>query len=159
MRSVVSAAYPEFFRIGASGMEASYGYARRLVRKAVLFGLVDFVALILVAPLLPMILGTKYAGVAPAIQLLALIPVMRCVHWFLANALSGANAQGLRTVIQVGVALLNIGLNLLILPRWSWVGAAWTSLASDAVLVAAVYFAVQWKLPARSIREVAHATE
>jgi O-antigen/teichoic acid export membrane protein len=159
VRSVVSAAYPEFFRIGTGGMEATYGYAKRLIRKAILFGAVDFVALIFIAPLLPLILGPKYADVAPAIQLLALIPIMRCAHWFLADALSGANAQVLRTGIQVGVALLNIGLNLLILPRWSWVGAAWTSLASDAALMIAVYAAVQWKLPARTIREVAHATE
>jgi O-antigen/teichoic acid export membrane protein len=57
------------------------------------------------------------------------------------------------------VALLNIGLNLLILPRWSWVGAAWTSLASDAAMAIAVYATVQWKLPARSVREAVHATE
>jgi O-antigen/teichoic acid export membrane protein len=84
---------------------------------------------------------------------------MRCVHWFLADALSGANAQILRTSIQVGVALLNIGLNLVILPRWSWVGAAWTSLASDAVLMVGIYLAVQLKLPARPMQEVAHAME
>ncbi len=159
VRSLVSAAYPAFFRIGADGMEASYGYAKRLIHKAVIFGIVDFFGLVLIAPFLPIILGPRYAGVAPAIQWLALIPVLRCVHWFLADALSGANAQILRTGIQVGVALLNIGLNLIVLPRWSWVGAAWTSLASDGALLAAVYFAVQWKLSAGTIREVAHATE
>ena len=159
VRSLVSAAYPAFFRIGTGGMEASYSYAKRLVRKTVIFGIVDFFALVLIAPLLPHILGPKYAGVAPAVQWLALIPVMRCVHWFMADALSGANAQILRTGIQVGVALLNIGLNLVVLPRWSWVGAACTSLASDAVLMIAVYVAVQWKLTVGTIQEVAHATE
>ncbi|MGA2570311.1 MAG: glycosyltransferase [Terracidiphilus sp.] len=145
VRSLVSAAYPRFFRIGTEGVDATYGYAKRLIRKAVVFGAADFVALLLIAPVLPYILGPKYASVAPAVRLLALIPVMRCVHWFLADALSGANEQILRTIVQVGVALLNFGLNLVILPRWSWVGAAWTSLASDAVLVIAVYAAVQWK--------------
>jgi O-antigen/teichoic acid export membrane protein len=161
VRSVLSAAYPEFFRIGTGGMDATYGYAKRLIRKAIVFGAVDLVALIFIAPLLPLILGPKFAGVAPAIQLLALIPVMRCVHWFLADALSGANAQILRTCIQVGVALLNIGLNLVILPRWSWVGAAWTSLACDAALMIAVYVAVQWKISAgtQKERELVHALE
>lgn len=159
VRSLVSAAYPQFFYVGTEGIGATYGYAKRLIRKAVAFGILDFVVLLLIAPVLPHILGQKYASVAPAIQLLALIPVMRCVHWFLADALSGANAQILRTVIQVGVAFLNVGLNLVILPRWSWVGAAWTSLASDAALMIAVYVAVQWKLPARTMREVAHATD
>jgi O-antigen/teichoic acid export membrane protein len=161
VRSLVSAAYPEFFRVGAGGIDATYGYAKKLIRKAVLFGIVDFVGLLIIAPLLPHILGAKYTAVAPAIRLLALIPVMRCVHWFLADALSGANAQGLRAAVQVGVAVLNIGLNLLVLPRWSWVGAAWTSLASDAVLMATVYAVVQWKRSTVTLRqqELVHAME
>jgi O-antigen/teichoic acid export membrane protein len=161
VRSLVSAAYPQFFRIGVDGIDATYSYAKRLIRKALTFGVVDFLGLMIIAPLLPHVLGPKYAAVGPAIRLLALIPVMRCVHWFLADALSGANMQGIRTAVQVGVALLNIGLNLLILPRWSWVGAAWTSLASDAVLMAAVYTVVQWKLSANTLKpsELIHALD
>jgi O-antigen/teichoic acid export membrane protein len=78
---------------------------------------------------------------------------MRCAHWFLADALSGANAQSIRTAVQVAVAILNIGLNLLILPRWSWRGAAWTSLISDAVLLGAVYMVVRHKIAAAARRE------
>jgi hypothetical protein len=33
------------------------------------------------------------------------------------------------------MAFLNIGINLLILPRYSWRGAAWASLGCDALLV------------------------
>jgi O-antigen/teichoic acid export membrane protein/glycosyltransferase involved in cell wall biosynthesis len=154
IRALVSAAYPQFFRIGTEGIGATYSYAKRLIRKAVVFGAVDFLGLLAIAPLLPHILGPKYAAVAPAIRLLALIPVMRCVHWFLADALSGANAQGLRAAVQVGVALLNVGLNLVILPRWSWVGAAWTSLISDAALMVAVYIVVRLRVASESHREV-----
>ena len=159
IRSLVSAAYPQFFRLGNSGIDATYDYAKRLIRKALVFGVVDFLALLLIAPLLPHILGPKYAAVAPAIRLLALIPVMRCVHWFLADALSGADAQGVRTAVQVGIAILNIGLNIVILPRWSWVGAAWTSIASDAALLVAIYAAVQWKRSAGSMKNLVHALE
>ena len=146
VRSLVAAAYPRFFRIGSEGIGATYDYAKHLIRKAAIFGIADFLGLLLFAPLMPHILGPKYAAVAPAIQLLALIPLMRCVHWFLADALSGANAQGARTIIQAGVATLNVGLNLVVLPRWSWVGAAWTSLASDAVLLVAIYAVVRYKI-------------
>ncbi len=161
VRALVSAAYPQFFHVGAGGIGATYSYAQRLIRKALLFGVADCLGLMLIAPLLPHLLGAKYAAVAPAIRWLALIPVMRCVHWFLADALSGANSQGLRTAVQVGVAVLNVGLNLVVLPRWSWVGAAWTSLASDAVLTIAIYAAVRWKLAAGFVRkqELLHALE
>ena len=154
IRALVSAAYPRVFQVGTAGMAATHAYAKRLIHKALLFGLADFLGLLLIAPLLPHILGPKFAEVAPAIRLLALIPVMRCVHWFLADALSGANAAGLRAAIQAGVAVLNIALNIVIIPRWSWVGAAWTSLISDAVLMIAVYAAVRWKLASASRREV-----
>jgi O-antigen/teichoic acid export membrane protein len=153
IRSLVSAAYPQFFRLGTDGIGATYDYAKRLIGKAVIFGLADFLALAFLAPLVPFLLGSKYADVVPALRLLALIPVMRCAHWFLADALSGANAQGIRTAAQAGVALLNIGLNLLILPRWSWRGAAWTSLVSDAVLLGVIYIMVRHKVAAAAARE------
>jgi O-antigen/teichoic acid export membrane protein/glycosyltransferase involved in cell wall biosynthesis len=154
LRSLVSAAYPQFFRLGVDGVGATYGYAKRLIRKALIFGIADFLALVLLAPLIPVILGPRYADVVAALRLLALIPIMRCVHWFLADALSGANAQGIRTAAQVGVAVLNIGLNFLILPRWSWQGAVWTSLVSDAVLLAVLYILVRHKVTAASRREM-----
>lgn len=153
IKSLVSAAYPQFFRLGADGVGATYGYAKRLIGKAVIFGVADFLGIVLLAPLVPFLLGPKYADVVPALRLLALIPLMRCAHWFLADALSGANAQGIRTAVQVGVAVLNIGLNLLILPRWSWRGAAWTSLVSDAVLLGVIYIIVRHKVTAGSARE------
>jgi O-antigen/teichoic acid export membrane protein len=146
IRAFVSAAYPRFFRIGTEGMGASYGYAKKLIRKALVFGFADCLGLLVIAPLLPHILGPRYAAVAPAVRMLAFIPVLRCVHWFLADALSGANAAGLRALVQVGIALFNIGLNIVIIPRWSWVGAAWTSLISDAALMVAVYYVVHWKI-------------
>jgi O-antigen/teichoic acid export membrane protein/glycosyltransferase involved in cell wall biosynthesis len=154
IRALVSAAYPQFFCIGKDGIGATYSYAKGLIRKAAAFGVVDFLGLLLIAPLLPHVLGPKYAAIVPAIRLLALIPVMRCVHWFLADALSGANAQGLRALVQVGVAVLNVGLNLVILPRWSWVGAAWTSLISDAVLMMTIYAIVRWKVASGALKEV-----
>ncbi len=158
VRALVAAAYPQFFRIGTDGIGATYSYAKRLIRKAIIFGVVDFLGLLVIAPLLPHILGAKYAAVTPAIQLLALIPVMRCVHWFLADALSGANELRLRTAVQVGVAALNVGLNLVILPRWSWVGAAWTSLISDAALMVAIYAIVRWKLTTESRKGILSCT-
>jgi O-antigen/teichoic acid export membrane protein len=135
VRSLVSAAYPQFFRKGVGGIRATYPYALSLIPKAAIYGIFASASLWLFAPILPIILGSKYDAVVPALRWLALIPLLRCFHVFLADALSGAGLQRIRTSIQVIVALLNIGLNLVILPRWSWRGAAWTSLGCDGLLV------------------------
>jgi len=135
VRSLVSAAYPQFFRKGLGGIRATYAYALSLIPKAAIYGAFASASLWLFASVLPFILGPKYDAVVPALRWLALIPLLRCFHTFLADALSGAGLQRVRTGIQVSVALLNIGLNLVVLPRWSWRGAAWTSLGCDGLLV------------------------
>ena len=111
----------------------------------------------LCAPVLPLILGPKYDAVVPALRWLALIPLLRCFHTFLADSLSGAGLQRMRTGIQVVVALLNVGLNIIILPRWSWRGAAWTSLGCDGLLVVVFWLAALYYLR-REESSVAYAS-
>ena len=135
VRSLAAAAYPQFFRKGVGGMTATYPYALSLIAKTVIYGSLVSAGLWLFAPVLPHVLGPKYEAVVPAVRWLALIPFLRCIHSFLADSLSGAGHQPARTGIQVLVALVNIGANLVILPRYSWRGAAWTSLGCDGLLV------------------------
>jgi O-antigen/teichoic acid export membrane protein len=151
VRSLISAAYPQFFAKGVHGVRVTYRYAMQLIGKACIYGAVISVALWVCAPILPVFLGPKYEAVIPALRWLALIPFLRCFHTFLADSLSGAGLQRVRTGLQVGVALINIGLNLIILPRYSWRGAAWTSLGCDGLLVVlfwstAIYFCRREKL-------------
>lgn len=136
IRSLAAAAYPHFFRKGVGGMAQTYPYALSLIAKTSIYGAFASAGLWLAAPILPHILGNQYRGVLPAVRWLALIPFLRCIHSFMADALSGAGLQRVRTGIQVMVALINIGLNVLILPRYSWRGAAWTSLGCDGLLAA-----------------------
>jgi O-antigen/teichoic acid export membrane protein len=135
VRSLAAAAYPHFFRKGVGGMAQTYPYALSLIAKTSIYGALASAGLWLIAPILPHILGNQYRGVLPAVRWLALIPLLRCLHSFMADALSGAGLQRIRTGIQVMVALVNIGLNVVILPRYSWRGAAWTSLGCDGLLV------------------------
>lgn len=135
VRSLAAAAYPHFFRKGVGGMTQTYPYALSLIAKTSIYGAFASAGLWLAAPMLPHILGTEYQAVLPAVRWLALIPLLRCLHSFMADALSGAGLQRIRTGIQVMVASINIGLNVAILPRYSWRGAAWTSLGCDGLLV------------------------
>jgi O-antigen/teichoic acid export membrane protein len=140
VRSLAAAAYPQFFRKGAGGMAATYRYALSLIAKTAVYGLLASGGLWLFAPALPHVLGSRYEAVVPAVRWLALIPLLRCVHSFLADALSGAGRQPARTGIQALVAGINVVANLLILPRYSWHGAAWTSLGCDGLLVVVFWF-------------------
>ena len=144
VRSLAAAAYPQFFRKGAGGMAATYRYALSLIAKTALYGLLASAGLWLLAPALPHVLGSRYDSVVPVVRWLALIPLLRCIHSFLADALSGAGLQPVRTSIQASVAFVNVVANLVILPRYSWRGAAWTSLGCDGLLVVVFWFAARY---------------
>jgi len=139
IRSLVFAAYPRFFARGAAGVRAVAALARSLVPAAATYCLAAGAALFLLAPLVPVVLGPSYAEVADAIRWLAILPALRAMHYFAADALTGAGHQELRTAAQVAVAVFNVALNLVLIPAYSWVGAAWASIASDGTLAVSLW--------------------
>jgi len=143
VRSLLNAAYPRFFRHGANGIEVSLSFSLRLIRPAAIYSLAAALAMFLGAGLLPRILGPQFASTAEALRWLALLPLLKSLHYFMGEALTGAGHQGVRASTHVTVAVFNILINLWIIPRYGWRGAAWSSLASDGLLVILMYAAVQ----------------
>ncbi|MGI8959265.1 MAG: flippase [Bryobacteraceae bacterium] len=142
VRSLLFAAYPGFFRYGEGNLEDTYRYARRLLRWPLIFSSVSFVALFVFAPIVPAILGSQYIRTVEALRWLSPLPLLKTAHYFFADALTGAGYQGLRMTIQIIVALFNVLLNLWIIPAYSWRGAAWSSLASDALLLVSLWLVI-----------------
>jgi len=139
VRSVLYAAYSNFFRSGQQGIEASYAYAKKLMPRMIGYSVVAFAGLFLLAPLFPLIIGKDFARTVEALRWLALLPLLKTIHYFLSDALTGAGYQGLRSGAQVFVAVLNVGLNFWLIPAYSWRGAAWSSLACDGLLAVVMY--------------------
>ena len=94
------------------------------------------------AVILPYILGPGFRLTVEALRWLAILPMLKAVHFFLSDVLAGTGHQALRTSIHVGVAVFNVLVNLWIIPAYSWRGAAWSSIASDGLLAFAMSAAV-----------------
>jgi len=142
VRALLNAAYPGFFRNGKDGLGATCQYSRRLLVRIIPYSLFAFIALVFGAPLVPHILGHQYADITEALRWLALLPVLKTLHYFTADALTGAGHQGTRTLIQIGVAAFNVLINLWLIPAYGWRGAAWSSLASDGLLALSLWTVV-----------------
>jgi O-antigen/teichoic acid export membrane protein len=140
--ALVYSAYPNFFRAGAKGITGSFRYAKPLLLRAFGYSTCACVVILLAAGIVPRILGPEYARTTEALRWLAPLPVLRGVHYFLSDSLTGAGHQGLRTAIQAAVAAFNVLINLWIIPLYSWRGAAWSSIASDGLLVCGTAAAV-----------------
>jgi O-antigen/teichoic acid export membrane protein len=83
---------------------------------------------------IPRVVGRDFSGVLIALRWLCWIPLLRGIHRITGSALTGSGHQRLRTVAQLSVAAVNLGLNLWWIPMYGWIGAAWSSVASDGLL-------------------------
>ncbi len=133
--SIAGAAYAEFFRKGKDGIAATVAFAKPLVLITSTYSVLAGIGLLLFSPIVPQILGDEYISVVQALRWLAPIPLFRAMQHFGGDILSGTGFQGLRSSLEVIISVFNIAINLWLIPRYSWQGAAWSSLASDGLLM------------------------
>jgi O-antigen/teichoic acid export membrane protein len=96
------------------------------------------------APFLPRILGSSFGESSNALRWLCLLPLIRCFHYAAGTTITGSVSQWYRTVQQFTAALLNLALNVLLIPPFSWRGAAVASLLTDGTLAAMNWACVCW---------------
>ena len=132
--AIYSAAYPTFFRKGMEGVRSTAAFAWKSLKHTLLVSAPAAAAMFFLAPLLPLMAGPSFAESASALRWLCLIPFFRSFHISAGYAITGAGHQSFRTASQVLAAAFNFGLNLYLIPRYSWMGAAWASLATDGGL-------------------------
>jgi len=140
--SLLAAAFPNMFRAGTGGISATLRYARPLILRALGYATFVSIALLAGAGIVPYILGDEYRLTVEALRWLAILPILKVVHYFLNDVLMGAGHQGLQTSIHIGAAVFNVLINLWVIPAYSWRGAAWSSIASDALLACGMATAV-----------------
>lgn len=137
--SVYAAATPRFFRAGAQGVPHAAALARKTMARTMPYSAAAAVLMFFCAPLLPVAFGPSFRGSVAALRWLCVLPVLRALHYGWGTAITGSASQWNRTATQFGAAALNLLLNFLLIPRWSWRGAAVASLLTDGALAAASY--------------------
>jgi len=108
--------------------------AKVLLKRTVVLAVLLAVGMFLTAPLIPHLVGKSYVESISALRWLCLIPVFRCFHLSAGDAIAGAGLQKYRLCSQSIAALGNLGANVMLIPKFGWHGAAWTSLGTDGAL-------------------------
>lgn len=132
--SVDAAALPRFFSTSSKEPHKVAPLAFRLALRACLIGLFVSLALFVAAPLIPHIVGKGFTESILALRWLCLLPAFRGVHQLTGSAITGMGRYQFRTAGQFAAAGLNVALNLWLIPRYGWIGAASSSLATDGAL-------------------------
>jgi len=156
--SIRDAAMPRFFREGAVGLKRSANLAYSLLRRALPLALLCTLGMFVLAPLIPRIVGVGFTESILALRWLCFIPVFRSIHQMTGSALTGAGLQTYRTSSQVAAAVASLGLNVALIPRYGWLGAAWGSLLTDGVLALMNSGYLMWLCRTRESRTVLRDT-
>jgi O-antigen/teichoic acid export membrane protein len=144
VRSLLQASYAKIFVHGAVGIKETLQYARRLLLFSVLYSGLVTIAVVIGAPLVPLLLGEDYQGAATILIWLAPLILLQTFHSFAADILTGAGFQTQRSRIQLLAAGLNLSFGLALIPPFSWRGAAVASLLTDSFLMIALWATV-WR--------------
>ena len=132
--AIHAAAFPRFFQQGHQGVVATLPLAKKLQIRTAMITLLLALALFFFAPLIPILTNQSYTQSVAALRILCIIPFFRSFQWSSGDALAGAGLQKLRLILQACAGFFNLSANLYLIPRYSWHGAAWSSLATDGGL-------------------------
>lgn len=134
IRAIIASSLPNFFQRGKFGINETLAYAKRLLPVSLIFSFLGALCLLFLRYVMPYFLGLNFSELTKIIPWLLPVLIFRSFHFLAANALTGADMQLHRTICQVFSAILNIFLNILLIPKYSWLGAAWTSIITDGLL-------------------------
>ena len=157
--SLAAATFPEFFRRGVQGVSSSFAFARTIIRRSALYGLVVAFVLFVTAGIVPFIMGREYSMSAAALRWLCLLPAIKSVHAFLTDTLTGADYQWQRSLVQIVVAGFNILVNLWMIRAFTWKGAAWSSIMTDLLLAVLLYLVIRSHLRREQLQADAGAVK
>ncbi len=106
---------------------------------ALLGGLALAELLAFAGPVTALLYGDQYAVGADATRLLA---VSECLSFFVSLSLTcliAAGSHGRYPLVMLGGLVVNVGLNLVAIPRWSYLGAAGATLVTELVVLGVMW--------------------
>ncbi len=140
--AVVRATDQDFFSAGARSLDEAFALAKKLVRPVILFGIVAGIGLLVFAPIFPWIVRDSSGQMATVIRWLAVLPLIRGISIFPANALTGANRQGLRNALIVMAMVINFSINVWLIPQYNWKGAVIATLVAETLSATGMWLAL-----------------
>jgi O-antigen/teichoic acid export membrane protein len=136
VNSIDIACLPRYFTLNNNGFAAVVRLAKRVVPIGAVSGLLAAGLTLLASPFVVRLAGHEFAETVVAFRWLCWLPALRGIHQLTGGVLTSTGLQNYRTGAQFTTAILNVVLNLILIPSHGWLGAAWASLASDGALAA-----------------------
>jgi O-antigen/teichoic acid export membrane protein len=119
--------------------------AEKFFKALVILGWPITVGVFLLAPQFNSLLHL-YAGSEPALQILALAIVFMFADNTFAATLNAIDKQNVFAFVAMVGLVINVGVNLVVIPRYGYLGASWAVVVTEAALVVVGWFVLRAQL-------------
>lgn len=140
--SVEGATYGQFFEVGQRSVAEVRDMAWRLTRKTSVVTLPFVAGFVVLADVMADLLGSEFAETADVIRWLAVLPLLRSIQIFAANALTGSDHHRYRVGSLVIAASVNVVLNIIFIPAYTWKAAVATTLLAEVLFAILLWTAL-----------------
>lgn len=145
--AMTTALFPTFVKYWPDHIQRFRTVFLRSVRLSLLLGvLLTFEFTVFAAKVISLLYGHKYAVSAPASRL---VVGSECLGFFVGlsvTALISMNRNVFYPIAALIGLLINLGINLWVIPRWSYNGAAWATLVTEIVVLASLWIPIRRSL-------------
>jgi O-antigen/teichoic acid export membrane protein len=135
------AVFPNMSRFYVTNKEAFIKSCQLSLKYLIIVSMPILAGGIMVAkPLILFIYKQKFLGSVLSFQILLLFLFLYTIKWALNIALYSANLEKKVVWSYVIGLIVNVGLNLIFIPQYSYIAASWNTVIAEVVVVAVIYY-------------------
>jgi len=146
-----SSLHAKFFSEGKFGIAKVFQFGKQFILPACIYGVVVFIGFLFLGPFIPFLLGDEYRDSIPALYWLAPLPFLSGLSWIATDILDGSGHQRSRSFVNISSVFFTLPLCYLLIPKYSWKGAAWATVLSS-LMVTICYWGVVCFLKQKEIK-------
>lgn len=130
---IVAAMTPTLSRTIESDIKTAQNLISRVFEVLLAAGLLLFISLSIFAPeIIILISDSSYLQAARVVSILAAVVALMYVNGLFGSILIAADKRKILVIFSTLLVLFNISLNLILIPSYGFVGAAWATLISES---------------------------
>lgn len=134
LQALMMSTYASFFKYGENGISENVNFLKKISFYPLVFSIILGILIWNMAFLVTYIFGEIYNESIIIIKAFAFVPVLLTFNNLIADALTGAGFQYLRSLAQILTAIINIMMNFILILHIGILGAAIATLFSEVVL-------------------------
>jgi O-antigen/teichoic acid export membrane protein len=138
LSAFLGALYPKFF---LEGQTKGYSGARKLANRTLIYtaayGVILSISIWLFSQSIVSLLGDKYSDSIAALRWLAVVALLQSLYYPLGDALTGSGRQQYRAGGQIIAFLANLILNIILIPKFGWLGSTWATILTQTMILIA----------------------